>query len=96
MLSLKAAKYFGLVGLVLAGLGLLVFFEYIRPFRDRSIDGPLALSAWGIGVILPIIALGVRARWFVINIIALVVNALLLIGAIALLHAISRSNFLWH
>lgn len=61
-----------------------------------SIDGPIALSAWGLGIVLAITALVIRARWFALNLIALVVNALLLLGATALLLAISRSNFLWH
>ncbi|MGZ5538364.1 MAG: hypothetical protein ACXWG0_07540 [Chthoniobacterales bacterium] len=92
----RSTCYFGPIAFLLAGVGLLLFFEIIRPFRDMSIDGPLALAAWGLGVTLSIVALIARARWVVVNVAGLVVNALLLLGAAALLWAISRSNFLWH
>jgi hypothetical protein len=42
---------------LLSFVGLLVFFQIIRPFRNPSVDGPLSLAAWGIGTVVAIIAL---------------------------------------
>jgi hypothetical protein len=54
-------KYFSnqlaVAAVLLSCVGLLVFFQIIRPFRNPSVDGPLSLAAWGIGTVLAIIAL---------------------------------------
>ncbi|MEO6970894.1 MAG: hypothetical protein ABI217_08365 [Chthoniobacterales bacterium] len=42
----------GIVALLLCVVGALIFFEVIRPFRHMSIDGPIALSFWGVGAAL--------------------------------------------
>jgi len=75
-------KYFSnqlaVAAVLLSCVGLLVFFQIIRPFRNPVVDGPLSLAAWGIGTVLAIIALflpqksralcavGIRARFAVV------------------------------
>jgi hypothetical protein len=82
--------------LLLSCLGLLVFFEYIRPFRNPSIDIPLSLAAWGIGAVLAIISLFLPGRSRVLCAVGIVFNVLPLLCAFALLWLLSHSNFAWH
>jgi hypothetical protein len=82
--------------LLLSCGGLLVFFEYIRPFRNPAIDMPLSLAAWGIGAVLAIISLFLRGRWRLLCAVGIVFNLLPLFGALALLWSLSHSNFAWH
>ncbi len=72
---------------VLLVVGALLAFEVIRPFRDLAVDGPLAMACWGLGMLLPAIALWLRQGLFALNVTALVLNvfALLAMGALLLL-----------
>jgi hypothetical protein len=84
------------VALLLSCGGLLVFFEYIRPFRNPSIDIPLSMAAWGIGAVLATISLFLPGRWRVLCAVGILFNVLPLLGALALLWFLSHSNFSWH
>jgi hypothetical protein len=48
--------------LLLSCLGLLVFFEFIRPFRNPTVDVPLSLATWGIGAVFAIISFFLPGR----------------------------------
>lgn len=78
---------FAAASFLLLALGALLAFEVIRPFRDLAIDGPIAMACWGLGVVLPALALWLRQGSFALNVTALVLNvlALLAMGALLLL-----------
>ena len=84
------------LALALNCFGLLLVFEVIRPFRDLSKDGPLAMVCWGAGVVLSLVALLKGSRYRVVSWIGLIVNALALIAMSALLWLLGHSNFAWH
>ncbi len=86
----------GTIALLLGGFGVLIFMEVIRPFRDMSIDGPIALGSWGTGLALGITCFFLKGRSLTLTIISVAANLLLLLAALALLWAISNSNFAWH
>ena len=86
----------GSVALLLCVSGALIACEVIRPFRDMSIDGPIALGAWGIGVALGVSCFFLRGRSLTLSVISVAANILPLIAALALLWVMSRSNFAWH
>ena len=86
----------GIVALLLCGLGALIFFEVIRPFRDMSIDGPIALSVWGVGAALGVSCFFLKGRSLTLSVISVVANILPLLAALALLWVMSHSNFAWH
>jgi hypothetical protein len=85
-----------IVALALNAFGLLLVFEVIRPFRDLSEDGPLAMICWGAGVVLSLVALFKGSRSRVLSWTGLIVNALALIAMSALLWLLGHSNFAWH
>lgn len=85
-----------IIAILLSCLAGLLVFEVIRPFRDLSIDGPVALGAWGVGIVLSIAALLIRRGSRVLPVTALVANVLPLSGALVLLWLLSRTNFTWH
>ena len=85
-----------IVALVLGASGVLIFCEVIRPFRDMSIDGPIALSLWGIGAALGISCFFLKGRSLPLSILSLVANVLPLVAALVLMWGISHSNFMWH
>ena len=84
------------VALLLSCVGLLVFFEFIRPFRNPAIDIPLSLAALGIGAVLATISLFLPARSRVLCAVGILFNVLPLLGALALLWFLSHSNLVWH
>lgn len=84
------------VALLLSCVGLLVFFEFIRPFRNPAIDIPLSLAAWGIGAVLATIFLFLPGRSRVLCAVGILFNVLPLLCALALLWFLSHSNFAWH
>jgi hypothetical protein len=86
----------GAVALLLCAVGVLIFVEVIRPFRDMAIDGPIALSLWGIGAALAVSCLFLKGRSITLSIISLLANVVLLLAALALIWALSHSNFAWH
>ncbi|MGI8891554.1 MAG: hypothetical protein ACR2G0_12345 [Chthoniobacterales bacterium] len=86
----------GIVALLLCALGVLLFLELIRPFRDLSIDGPIALGAWSVGAVLGIACFFCRGRSLALSVVSLLANVLPLLGALVLLWMLSRSNFAWH
>lgn len=90
------ANLFGIVALLLAVIALLIFCEVIRPFRDLSVDGPIALGLWGIGGALGISCFFLKGRSKIFCAIVVIVNVLPLLAALVLLWLISRSNFAWH
>jgi ABC-type uncharacterized transport system permease subunit len=81
--------------LALLVLGLLLVFEVIRPFRDLSIDGPIAMGCWVAGALLAAVALWRRQGARAANIVALALNvlALLTMGGLLLLLATSTRLF---
>jgi hypothetical protein len=84
------------VALLLSCVGLLVFFEFIRPFRNPAIDIPLSLATWGIGAVLATISLFLPRRSRVLCAVGILFNVLPMLGALALLWFLSHSNFAWH
>jgi hypothetical protein len=82
--------------LLLSCVGLLVFFEFIRPFRNPAIDIPLSLATWGIGAVLAIVSLFLSGRSRVLCAVGILFNVLPLLGALVLLWLLSHSNFAWH
>ncbi len=86
----------GIVALLLCTLGALIFCEVIRPFREMSIDGPIALSSWGLGAALGISCFFLKGRSLTLSVISVAANILLLLAALALFWVISHSNFAWH
>jgi hypothetical protein len=76
----RSGLILGLSSLLSLGLGALLFFEIIRPFRDGNIDMPLAIGAASAGALLGLIGV-VRRRGAVwLNILALILNVLALIA----------------
>jgi hypothetical protein len=49
-------------------------FEVIRPFRDMSKDGPLAMILWGAGTTLAIMGFFVRPRAVILGVTTLLAN----------------------
>lgn len=86
----------GIVALLLCLVGVLIFSEVIRPFREMSIDGPIALTCWGGGATLGVACLFLKGRSTALSVMSIVANMLPLLAALALLWAISHSNFAWH
>lgn len=86
----------GIIALLLSTVGLLIFFEVLRPFRDMSIDGPIALVSWGIGAAIGVACLFLKRRSLTLSIVSMVANLIPLLAALVLLWALSRSNFGWH
>lgn len=92
----RIANILGTLALGLSVTGGLLFWEVIRPFHDFSIDGPIALSCWGIGAMLGFVCLFLKARSLVFSIIGLAANVVPLLGALVLWWLLSHSNFAWH
>ena len=92
----KLPHVLGTVALLLCVFGVLLFTEIIRPFRDMSIDGPLAVASWGTGAAIGIGCLFVKGRSIALTVISVVVNVVPLLGSLALLWALSHTNFAWH
>ena len=92
----KVATWVAIAALGLGGVGVLLFFEIIRPFHDMSIDGPLALALWGVGAALGVVSLCLKGRSLTLGIMSLVVNLMLLLAALMLLWLLAHSNFAWH
>lgn len=86
----------GIASLLLCGVGVLLFCEVVRPFHDLARDGPIALSAWGLGVMLGVVCFFLRGRSLVLSVLGVVANLLPLAGALALLWVLGHSNFAWH
>lgn len=76
-------------------VGALLVAEVIRPFRDLSIDGPIAMVAWGVG--LGIAAIAVWCRWGMpwLNWLMCGVNGLALLAVTAMLVMIGSSDRLF-
>ena len=64
-----------MAALGLGGVGVLLFFEIIRPFHDMSIDGPLALALWGVGAALGVVSLCLKGRSLTLGIMSLELGA---------------------
>jgi hypothetical protein len=82
-------KYFSnqlaIAAVLLSCVGLLVFFQIIRPFRNPSVDGPLSLAASGIGTVLTIISLFLPQKLRALCAVGILFNVLPLFCALALL-----------
>ena len=89
-------NFLGIAALLLCALGVLIFFEVLRPFRDMSIDGPIALGSWGLGLALGIACFFLKGRSLTLSVISVVANILPLIAALVLFWLLSQSNFAWH
>jgi hypothetical protein len=76
-------------------LGALLVTEVIRPFRDLSIDGPIAMTLWGVGM--GVAAIALWCRWGVpwLNWLMFGINGLTLLGVTALLLVIGGNNRLF-
>ncbi len=92
----KITNILGTVALGLSAVGGLLICEVIRPFRDLAIDGPIALSCWGMGAMLGLLCFFLKRRSLVFAIISLAANVLPLLGALVLWWLLSQSNFAWH
>jgi hypothetical protein len=79
-----------------AAVGLLLIFEVVRPFRDMSKDGPLAMISWGIGATVAIIGFFVRPRAIALSVAALLANLIPLCGVGAVLALLGHSTLIWH
>jgi hypothetical protein len=66
------------------------------PFHDFSIDGPTALSLWGIGAALGFVCFVSKARSLAFGIISLVANVVPPLGAFVVWWLMSQSNFAWN
>src|SRR5688572_25543349 len=78
------------VSLGLLVVGLLLFFEVARPFRDLSIDGPIAMSAWSAGSLLGVVVVWLRRGSRVLSISALGLNLFALATVSAVLASLTR------
>jgi hypothetical protein len=94
-MEMKPSHLFALVALVLSCTGLLLVFEVVRPFRDLSSDGPLALIAWGAGAACGVGGFFLRERSVGLSLAALLLNVLPMGAMLALLWVMSRSSFVW-
>ncbi|MGI8819676.1 MAG: hypothetical protein ACR2ID_02210 [Chthoniobacterales bacterium] len=86
----------GIVALLLCVFGALILCEVLRPFRDMSIDGPIALGSWGLGAALGIACFFLKGRSLTLSIISVAANILPLSAATVLWWVLSRSHFAWH
>ena len=64
-------------------------FEVVRLFRDLAIDGPVAMGAWSLGLLLAVVALWLRGGSRALAIIALVSNLLVLLATSAVISSLS-------
>jgi hypothetical protein len=85
-----------IISFVCSIIGLLLIFELIRPFRDLSKDGPLAMILWGIGATVAIIGFFVRPRAIILGVAALLANLIPLCGVAAVLVLLGHSTLIWH
>lgn len=67
----RLTKSCALVSLGLSATGILLILEVIRPFHDLALDGPLALTLWGIGAVLSLTSFFLRRRSIIFSIIGL-------------------------
>ena len=81
---------------MLSVAGLLLIFEVVRPYRDLSVDGPLALAAWGLGVTLAVTCFFLKGRSIALGVVSVLANAIPLLVAIGLWWVMSHTNFAWH
>jgi len=88
-------KLLTIISFVCAAMGLLLIFE-VRPFRDMSKDGPLAMISWGIGATVAIIGFFVRPRAIALSVAALLANLIPLCGVGAVLALLGHSTLIWH
>lgn len=93
---MKLPNALGVLGLLLCLFGALLFTEIIRPFRNLSIDGPLAVASWGTGAAIGIACFFLKGRSIALTAISVLVNVVPLLGSLALLWALSHTNFAWH
>ncbi|MGI8955306.1 MAG: hypothetical protein ACR2II_00095 [Chthoniobacterales bacterium] len=89
-------NFLGIAALLLCALGALIFCEVLRPFRDMSIDGPIALASWGLGAALGISGFFLKGRSLTLSVIGAASNILPLIAALVLFWLLAHSNFAWH
>jgi hypothetical protein len=89
-------KPLNVVSFVCAATGLLLIFEVVRPFRDMSKDGPLAMILWSIGATVAVIGFFVPPRAITQAVAALLVNLIPLCGVGAVLVLLGRSTLIWH
>lgn len=92
----KIANRLGTIALVLSCIGLLLVCEVIRPFRNLSIDGPLALISWGVGAMLGFVCLFLRGRSLILSVITLLLNLIPLLCLVGVLWLLGHSNLAWH
>ena len=78
------------VSLGLFAAGLLLLFEVVRPFRDLSIDGPIAMAAWSFGFLLAVVAVWWRRGSRTLGIVALLLNLLAIVIVSAMLFSLTR------
>jgi hypothetical protein len=89
-------KRLTIVSFACAAVGLLLIFEIIRPFRDMSKDGPLAMILWGVGATVAIIGFFVRPRAIVLSVAALLANLIPLCTVATVLLLLGHSTLIWH
>lgn len=71
-------------------LGVLLFFEVLRPFSDLKIDGPLALSCCVMGALISGCLLWFNLGNISINIICLILNLVVIAGICTMLYMASK------
>ncbi len=87
-------KPLAIISFVCAAIGLLLIFEVVRPFRDMSKDGPLAIILWGNGATVAIISFFVPPRAITPAVAALLVNLIPLCGVGAVLVLLGHSTLI--
>jgi hypothetical protein len=58
----KLPNALAILALLLCVFGALVFTEVIRPFREMSVDGPLAVGSWAAGTAIGIACFFLKGR----------------------------------
>ena len=84
----------GLLSLGALTLGALIFFEFIRPFRDSHIDIPIALSAGAAGALLSAGSLILRRGATILNAVALGLNLTGLTAVIIILRSLAHMKIM--
>lgn len=79
------------ISLLLFACGLLLLFEVVRPFRNPDIGVPMTVACWILGIVLSAAGMWLRVGKYYLNLVALVLNALVLVAGSLLAWLIMRS-----
>lgn len=90
----RAGLILGFASLAALALGVLIFFEIIRPFHDGNIDMPIAIGAGVVGALLSFGGLVLRKGAVILNAIALLLNVLALIAVALIAWSLSHMRLI--